>query len=152
MRRIGLSLVIATAMVVGCGGAGTTPAPGGGGIPTATTAGTTAAAGAGSRTATASVILNGQTYNLSGGACENAGVLGWEITLGDYANGQAGKGDFLDIIVSASKVSGAQGRNGGTYWTLSTDQTGSIGSDMTGSFSGTDTISGKPISGSFACS
>jgi hypothetical protein len=37
------------------------------------------------------------------------------------------------------------------YWTLGNDQAGSIGSGMTGTFSGTDTISGSHVEGTFAC-
>ena len=148
MRRIGLTLVFAVAVVAGCGGGGATPgAPGGSSQPPATTP-----RGDGGD-ATAQITFKGDTFNLSGGRCENAGVLGWEVTAGDYnyAEGQAGQGDFLDVIVGPNKVSGAQGRSGGIYWTLGNDQGGSIGSGMTGTFSGTDTISGGPVGGTFAC-
>ena len=146
MRRIGLTLMFAVAVAAGCGGAGATPvSPGGGDRQTATTS------GGGGGNATATITFKGNTVNLSGGDCENAGVLGWEVTAGDYNAGQAGQGDFLDVIVSADKVSSAQGRSGGVYWTLSDDQAGSLGSGMAGTFSGTDTISGGPVEGTFAC-
>ena len=146
MRRIGLTFVLAVAVVTGCGGAGATPgAPASGDHPTATTPG-----GDGGN-ATARITFNGDTFDLSGGNCENAGVLGWEVTAGDYNAGQAGQSDFLDVIVGNTKVSGAQGRSGGVYWTLGNDQTGSIGSGMAGTFSGTDTISGSHVEGTFAC-
>jgi hypothetical protein len=156
MRRICLALILAGLVVAGCGssnaasgapagGGGATQAPGGGGA-------TQAPGGHG--TATATVTFNGHTYNLSGGTCTDIGtVLGTEVAVGDYTNGVAGSGDYLDIFVKGNTASAVSGRAGGVPWALATGkQSGSIGSDMKGSFSGTDFVSGGPVSGTFSCS
>lgn len=151
MRRARLVLLVLVLglTTAGCGGLG-----GGGGA--ATNAGGNGGGnganngGGGSGSASATVTVKGTPFTLTGGTCEQVGVLGYQVTIGDYQNGQAGKGDFLSLIVG-TKLSTAEGRNGGTYWTLATDQQGSIGADRHGSFSGTDVISGTKITGTFAC-
>ncbi|MGA2514269.1 MAG: hypothetical protein ABSG37_11715 [Candidatus Limnocylindrales bacterium] len=153
MRRIFLPLLFAVAAVTACGSSNATQAPGGNATRTPAGAGqpTPTMPEGGGDNATATIVLNGDTFNLAGGDCEDAGVLGWEVTVGDYSEGQSGPGDFLDIIVNTNKVSGAQGRAGGVYWALGDDQTGSVGSGMTGNFSGTDPITGTFVQGTFAC-
>jgi hypothetical protein len=139
MRRICVTLFLALA-VVGCGSStATSGAPGGGG-------------GGGGGNATATVTMNGQTYHLSGGTCTDVGALGTEVSVGDYHNGEAGTGDFLEMFVKGNTVSTVSGRAGGVPWALATGkQSGSIGADKTGTFSGTDFASGTPVSGTFAC-
>jgi hypothetical protein len=146
MRRIGVTLLLALA-VVGCGssnvtsGAPSVGGPGGG--------------GGGGGNATATVTMNGQTYHLSGGTCTDVGsVLGTQVAVGDYdvASAEAGPGDFLLMIVKGATVSAVSGRAGGVPWALATGkQSGSIGADGTGTFSGTDFVTGTHVEGSFAC-
>ena len=164
MRRICLALILAGLVVAGCGssnatsgapagGGGATQAPGGGGATQVPGGGGATQVPGGHGTATATVTFNGQTYNLSGGTCTDIGaVLGTEVAVGDYTNGVAGSGDYLDMFVKGNTVSTVGGRAGGVPWALATGkQSGSIGSDMKGSFSGTDFVSGGPVSGTFSC-
>ena len=146
MRKKCLTLFVAVAVVAGCGSSNATGgAPGGGGG--------SSQAHSGGGSATATVTMNGTTYNLSGGTCTDVGtVLGTEVSVGDFANGEAGTGDYLDMIVKGSTVSTVGGRAGGVPWALATGkQSGSIGADMTGTFSGTDFVSGAHVEGTFAC-
>jgi hypothetical protein len=148
MRRICLTLILAGAVAAACGSSNATsgaPAGGGGATPAPT--------GHATGTATATVTFNGQTYNLFGGTCTDIGtVLGTEVAVGDFANGVAGSGDYLDLFVKGNTVSTVGGRAGGVPWALATGkQSGSIGSDMKGTFSGTDFASGGPVSGTFSC-
>ena len=110
-------------------------------------------AGGGGGNATAVVNFGGHTYNLSGGTCIDIGkVLGTEVSVGDYHNGEAGPGDYLEMFVKGNTVTTVAGRAGGIPWALATGkQSGSIGADMKGTFSGTDSVSGGPVSGTFAC-
>lgn len=145
MHRISLTLLLAVAAVAGCAGSiATAGAPGGGGN-------TSQAPGRGNATAT--VTLSGHIYNLSGGTCTDIGtVLGTEVAVGDYSNGMAGSGDYLDMFVKGNTVSTVAGRAGGVPWALATGkQSGSIGADMKGTFSGTDFVSGAQVDGTFAC-
>jgi hypothetical protein len=140
MRRICLTLVFAVAAVAGCGSSNATQAPRGN---------ATQAPGGGGN-ATATVTFNGQTYNLSGGLCTNAGTLGWDVAVGAWES-TSGTEDYLRLIVNANKVSSVSGHAGGVLFALGNDQSGSIGSDLTGTFSGSDAISGVHIQGTFAC-
>ncbi|MGD0248901.1 MAG: hypothetical protein ABSB75_07605 [Candidatus Limnocylindrales bacterium] len=138
MRRIWVTLLLALA-VVGCGSSTATSGAAGGN-------------GGGGGNPTATVIMSGQTYHLSGGTCTDVGVLGTEVAVGDYHNGEAGSGDYLDMMVKGNTVSTVAGRAGGVPWALATGkQSGSIGADMTGTFSGTDFASGTHVEGTFAC-
>jgi hypothetical protein len=141
MRRICLTLFLAAAVVAGCGSSNATSGvPSGGG------------GGGGGGNVHASVTFKGQTYNISGGMCTQAGPLGWEVRVGAYEETTTNV-DYLIVIVSSQSLSSAAGRAGGVYWVLAAGkQTGTIGADLSGSFSGTDTISGKQVSGTFACS
>jgi hypothetical protein len=148
MHRICLALILAGAIVAGCGSSNATSgAPAGGG------GATQAPAGHATGTVTATVTFNGHTYNLSGGTCTDIGaVLGTEVAVGDFQSGAAGSGDYLDLFVKGNTVSTVGGRAGGVPWALATGkQSGSIGSDMKGTFSGTDFVTGGPVSGTFSC-
>ena len=104
--------------------------------------------------ATATVVYDSHSYSLTGGTCIDVGtILGTQITVGDYANGEAGTGDYLSMIVKGDTVSTVGGRAGGIPWALATGkQHGSISAGGTGTFDGTDFASGKEVSGTFACS
>jgi hypothetical protein len=145
MNRVCLILIFAVAIVAGCGSSTSSA-----GAPTGGDGGS-GDGGGGKVTATVTFKLN--TYNLSGGKCTDVGaVLGTEVSVGDYHDGVAGPGDYLELFVKANSVSVAQGRAGGIPWTLATGrQSGSIDADMKGTFSGMDTISGSQVSGTFAC-
>jgi hypothetical protein len=147
MRKIYLTLILAGVVVAGCGSSNATSgAPAGGG------GATQAPAGHATGNATATVTFNGKTYSLSGGTCTDIGVLGTEVAVGDYTVGVAGSGDYLDMFVKGNTVSTVGGRAGGVPWALATGkQSGSIGSDMKGTFSGTDFVTGGPVSGTFSC-
>jgi hypothetical protein len=145
MRRFWVTFLLAAA-VVGCGSStSTSETP-------ANNGGATQAPG-GHGNATATVVIDGKTYDLSGGTCTDIGaVLGTQVAVGDYANGEAGTGDYLVMFVKGDTVSTVGGRAGGIPWTLATGkQSGSIGADMKGTFSGTNSVSGKQVSGTFAC-
>lgn len=140
MRRVFLVAFLTVAVVAGCGSTTSTGGGGGGGGPTS---------GGGGGNVHATVTFNSQTYNLSGGVCEDAGVLGWEVKVGDY---EAEDADFLDVIVSSTQFTSAQGKAGGVPWALAAGkQSGTIDSNRNGSFEGTDFVSGKPVSGTFGC-
>jgi hypothetical protein len=151
MKRACLTMIFAVAIVAGCGGSTSSagaPAGGGGGG-----GGGNATQAAGGGNATATVTFKGNIYNLSGGKCTDIGqVLGTEVSVGDYHNGEAGSGDYLEMFVKGNTVSTVAGRAGGIPWALATGKaSGSIGADMKGTFSGTDFVSGEQVSGTFAC-
>ena len=150
MKRVCLTLIFAVAIVAGCGSSTSSagaPAGGGGGGEQATQG----AGGGGNATAT--VTFKNSTYNLSGGKCTDIGqVLGTEVSVGDYHNGQAGPGDYLEMFVKGNTVSTVAGRAGGISWALATGKSfGSIDADMKGTFHGTDFASGDQVSGTFSC-
>ena len=145
MRRVWVALFLAVAVVAGCGSStatsGAPGASGGGG-------------NGGGGNATATVIMNGQTYNLSVGTCTDVGVLGTQVAVGDYdlPRADAGPGDYLLLRVQGDTPSTVAGRAGGVPWALATGkQSASIRADKTGTFSGTDFISGSHVEGTFAC-
>ena len=140
MRRICLTLVFAAAAAAGCGSSSAPQAPSGN---------ATQASGGGGN-ATATVTISGQTYNLSGGQCTNVGKLGWDVAVGAWES-TSGTEDYLRLIVNTDKVSSVSGHAGGVPFAIGNDQSGSIGADLTGTFSGTDSISGVHIQGTFAC-
>ncbi len=138
MSRFGLVAVATVAIAAGCGGA---------------SASGSLAPSLGEAKVT--VTFAGGTYELTGGRCEAVGVLGWKVTAGDYDYdlAQGGEGDFVELFVSQEKITGGvQGRLGGVPWALSGGPGGSMGSNMRGTFWGTDSVTDKPISGTFACS
>lgn len=145
MRRFWVTFLLAAA-VVGCGSSTSTS-----GTPANNGNATQAPGGHGNATAT--VVFDGNTYNLTGGTCTDIGqVLGTQVAVGDYANGEGGSGDYLLMFVKGDTASTVGGRAGGIPWTLATGkQSGSIGADMKGTFSGTDVASQKQVSGTFAC-
>ena len=159
MRRILLTLAVVAAVVVtaGCGASNTNLGGDGGdggrgGLGGNGGDGGAGGLGAGAGKATAKVTFDSKTYSLSGGTCTDIGsVLGTEVTAGNYSNGEAGPGDYLEMMVKGDTVSVVQGRAGGVPWALATGkQRGSI-SGGNGTFSGTDFASGKEVSGTFAC-
>jgi len=153
MRRIWMAMVIAVAVAAGCSEAASTAAtPGGGGGGGGAATKAPGGGGGGGGNATATIKINGTSTTIKGGTCTDIGALGTEVAVGDFTAGQAGKGDFFDMFVKGNAVTTVQGRAGGVYFVLAAGkESGSIGADMTGSFSGTDTITGNQVEGTFAC-
>jgi hypothetical protein len=136
-------LIIAAILVVtaaGCGGSSASGGNGGGG-----------GGGGGGAAGTAAVTFDGHAYNLTNGICIDVGVLGLEGWFGDYSNGEAGDGDYLSFIISSSKVSSVGGRSGGAPWALADGKQSGTLNGRQGTFSGTDFVSGKQVSGTFNC-
>jgi hypothetical protein len=138
MRKLFMAVILA-ATIAGCGGS------------TAASGGNGGGGNGGGAAGTASVTFDGHTYNLTHGTCIDAGVLGLEGWFGDYANGEGGSGDFLSFIMSSSKVSSVAGRAGGVPWALADGKQNGTLSGRQGTFSGTDFVSGKQVSGTFNC-
>ena len=158
MRRFVAISLLAVMVVAACGGAGATQAPVGGGGSTATPGGgnSTAAAGASCLdwcgNGSATVTINGTTTTISGGGClvESGAV---DARFGDWWN-SATATTALTVLAyqTASTTPTISGKAGGTTFVLGDDAKATVGTDLKGTFSGTNSIGSGTISGTFSCS
>ena len=117
-----------------------------GGIAAGTVLGPVAAGATTVTGANATVVLNGKTYKLSGGACV---ITGTKLAIG-IGSGSNSLG--LNAVVKNHKFSNAQvGLFIGGQPVAITSASGTVKSNS-GTFKGTDVVSNSTVTGKFSCS
>ena len=157
MRRLVAISLLALVTFAACGGTGATQAPVGGGGTTATpgAANATPAAGASCLdwcgNGSATVTINGTTTAISGGGClvENGAV---DARFGDWWDSATATTELTVLAYqTATTTPTIQGKAGSTLFVLGDDAKATVGIDLKGTFSGTNSVGSGTISGTFSC-
>jgi hypothetical protein len=104
-------------------------------------------AAVGSEPGTVSVTVGSHGAGFLGLICAETGNGQLSLSAGDPNDGEA----FALVFRSDGTVSSLSGALRGVIWEVTQNPHGTLNADQTGSFSGSDAISGAGVSGSFAC-
>ncbi len=94
-----------------------------------------------------SVHVGGWFYRAPGPTCLALSDGGLSVTSGGEQDGD----EITLVFRPDGSVSSLSGLQRGVIWTVTQDAQGTLGTDHSGSFVGTDSISGADVSGTFAC-
>jgi hypothetical protein len=101
----------------------------------------------GSEPDSVNVTVGNRGGAFAGVICKETGNGDVSITSGELSDGEA----FALVFRSNGTVSSLSGALRGVIWKVTQNPQGTLKADKSGTFSGTDAISGADVSGSFAC-
>jgi hypothetical protein len=145
MRRFAIcSLVVAG--VLGACGASATPAPTARGGAPATPVASQASGGSGE----VKVTYGGKTVTLTGAACVDSKKMGVDVRAGGNDFTKDGPDGIIMLIPHDGSAPTIVGLIGNKAFTLTGDAKGTVGADLSGTFSGKDQ-NGVTVEGTFRC-